>query len=139
MSLKNRFKTDSSLTREGVWFDLATNSDGSKARIKLRRHGRSNRDWVTSFRKHTADKDMEAISAEEDEAITANVFVEACVSDWENIQPEDDGNAIAKDDKEALLALFMDPDWNDLLKECQAHANSREPFQTKKAEAEAGN
>ena len=138
MSLKNRFKTDTALTRDGVWFDLATNSDGSKARIKLRRHGRSNRDWVVSYRDHTKDVDLEAISPEEDELITARVFVDACVVEWEHFQPEDDGNDLAFS-KENALTLFSDPDWNDLLKECQQHANNRQAFQTKKAEGEAKN
>lgn len=138
MSLKNKFKTNPSLVSEGVWFDLATNSDKTKARIRLRRHGRSNRDWVLAFRKHTADKDMDAVTPEEDEQITAAVFVEACVVDWEHMQPEDDGHDIPFS-KEAALELFSNPEWNDLLKECQTLASGREAYQTKKAEAEAGN
>lgn len=138
MSLKNKFKTDSSLARDGVWFDLAENSDGSKARIRLRRHGRSNRDWVTSFRKHTADKDMETITPEEDEKITAVVFVESCFMEWENVQPEDDG-IVLPSTADAALALFSDPDWNDLLKECQGFSQQRVAFQKKKQEGEAKN
>lgn len=138
MSLKNKFKTDSSLTRDGVWFDLTENSDGTLARIRLRRHGRSNRDWVTSFRQHTADKDMELITPAEDEVITANVFVEACFVEWENVQPEDDGVALPST-QEAALKLFLDPDWNDLLKECQSFSQQRTAFQKKKLEGEAKN
>jgi hypothetical protein len=137
MSLKGKFKTDATMTKDGVWFDLADNSDGSKCRIKLRRHGRSNRDWVNAFRKHTADKDMETITAEEDEAITANTFAEACVVDWEHFQPEDDGVELPFSVENAV-GIFLDPDWNDLLKECQTLAGTRSNFQ-KKLEGEAKN
>lgn len=137
MSLKGKFKTSTQLVRDGVWFDLTENSDKSKCRIRLRRHGRTNRDWVTAFRKHTADKDMDLITPEEDELITAAIFVDSCVVDWEGMQPEDDGNNVPFS-KEAALELFANPEWNDLLKECQAHANTRERFQAK-AEGEAKN
>jgi hypothetical protein len=133
MSLKGKFKTDAGLTKEGVFFPLATNSDGTECRIKLRRHGRSNRDWVNAFRKHTADKDMDNITAEEDEAITANVFAESCVMGWEHMQPEDDGVELPFSVENAVK-LFLDPDWNDLLKECQTLAGQRSHFQAKMAD-----
>ena len=137
MSLKGKFKTDSALTRDGAWFELAKNSDGTTARIRLRRYGRSNKDWVAAYRDETKDVDLENISPEEDEAITVRVFTRACVVDWEHMQPEDDGNNIPFS-KDAALALFIDPEWNDLFKECQAHSQERTAFQAKQ-EKELGN
>lgn len=141
MSLKKRFKTSARLIEEGVWFDVTTNSDKSKARVKLRRSGRGNRHWVAAFRDRTAGIDMETMSVEEDEAITAQVFVDACVIDWEHIQPEDDGNEL-EFSKENALKLLSDPEWIELLKDWQAKANGIAGFQDeqdKKREDEAGN
>lgn len=137
MSLKSKFKTSSSLVSGGVWFVITTNSDGSVCRVKLRRSGRGNKLWVNAFRAHTADKDMEAITAEEDEAITANVFAEANVADWENMQPEDNGQNVPFS-VDAAKALLTDPDWIELLKELQVKSNEITPFQEKQ-ETEAGN
>lgn len=141
MSLKNKFKTSSKLVEEGVWFDVTTNSDKSKARVRLRRSGRGNRHWVTAFRDRTAGIDLDTMSVEEDELSTAQVFVDACVVDWENIQPDDDGNNL-EFSKENALALLSDPDWVELLKDWQGKANRMAAFQAeqdKKREEEAGN
>lgn len=141
MSLKKKFKTSSRLVEEGVWFDVTTNEDGTLCRVRLRRSGRSNRKWVASFRDNTADVDMDNLSVEEDEAITAKVFVEACVVDWEHLQLEDDGKEIPFSPEKAL-EILSDPDWIELLKDWQSKANGMAGFQeAKKAklEGEAGN
>lgn len=137
MSLKSQFKTSTSLASGGVWFDVTTNSDGSKCRVKLRRNGRGNKLWVNAFRKHTADKDMENISIEEDEQITAEVFAEANVADWENMQPNDDGVNLEFNEAN-VKSLLLDPDWIELLKDWQVKSNEIKPFQEKQ-ETEAGN
>ena len=139
MSLKKQFKSSASKIQEGVWFDVTTNSDGTKCRVKLRRQGRSNRLWVAAFRERTAGKDMEAVSVEEDEVITADVFVNACVVDWEHLQPEDDGEDLPFS-LDAARELLKDPDWNDLLKDWQSKAAGLAPYQDEaKKKAEAGN
>lgn len=137
MSLKSQFKTSSSLVSGGVWFDVTTNSDGSKCRVKLRRNGRGNKHWINSFRAHTAGKDMETITVEEDEAITAEVFAEANVVAWEHMQPNDDGNELDYS-TENVKSLLLDPDWIELLKDWQIKSNSLSPFQEKQ-EGDAGN
>mgnify|MGYP001176960993 CR=1 FL=1 len=140
MSLK-KFKTSAALVEQGVWFDVTTNSDKTKCRVKLRRHGRGNKHWVAAFRDRTAGQDMENLSIEEDEAITADVFVEACVVDWEHFQPEDDGNNVPFSKAEALKIL-SDPNWVDLLKDWQTKANTVTAYQDKldkKKADEAGN
>jgi hypothetical protein len=135
--IKGRFKTSSALVKEGVWFDVAENSDGSMCRVKLRRAGRGNPMWSAAFRAHTADVDMENISPEEDEVITANVFAEANVADWEHFQPEDDGVEMEFSVDNAR-AILTDPDWVELLKDWQTKANRIADFQEKR-EADAGN
>ena len=137
MSVKSKYKTSSALVREGVWFDLDKNSDGTPCRFKLRRAGRGNPHWSKSFREHTADVDMENIEPAEDELITANVFAEANVVEWEGFQPEDDGVVLpfSTDNAKTILS---DPDWVELLKELQMKANGISAFQQKR-EGEAGN
>ena len=135
--VKGKFKTSSALVREGVWFDVAENTDGSKCRVRLRRSGRGNPQWAVSFREHTKGLDMEAVSPEEDELITANVFAEANVVDWENFQPEDDGQNMPFSVENAKMIL-TDPDWVELLKDWQTKANGIAAFQQKR-EDEAGN
>jgi hypothetical protein len=137
MSVKNKYKTSSALVREGVWFDLDKNSDGTPCRFKLRRAGRGNPHWSKAFREHTADVDMETISPEEDEIITANVFAEANVVEWEGFQPEDDGVVLPFSTENAKMIL-ADPDWVELLKDLQVKANGITAFQ-KKREGEAKN
>lgn len=137
MSLKGKFKSDSKLREDGVWFDVTTNRDKSNCRVKLRRSGRGNRHWVTAYRDRTANVDMDNLTVEEDERITADVFASSCVVGWEHMQPEDDGENV-EFTPEAALALLSDPDWVDLLKDWQAKANSLSPFQ-KKREGEAKN
>jgi hypothetical protein len=137
MSVKSKYKTSSALVREGVWFDLDKNSDGTPCRFKLRRTGRGNPLWSKTFREHTADVDLELVSPEEDELITANVFAEANVVEWEGFQPEDDGTVLPFSTENAK-AILTDPDWVELLKDLQLKANGIAAFQQKR-EGEAGN
>jgi hypothetical protein len=137
MSLKGRFKTEAALVRDGVWFDVCENKDKTKCRVRLRRSGRGNPLWSVAFREHTRDRDMDAVTPEEDEVITANIFAEANVADWEHFQPNDDGIELLFSVENAKLIL-ADPDWVSLLSDWQTKANSLAPFQAKR-EDEAKN
>jgi hypothetical protein len=137
MSLKGRFKTSSVLVREGVWFDVDENEDGTKCRVKLRRSGRANPFWGPAFRDHTAGKDMETIPPEEDELITANVFAEANVVEWEHFQPEDDGVEL-EFSMDNVKSILTDPDWVELLNDWQTKTRTITAYQQKR-EGEAGN
>ena len=133
MSLKTKFKTNSKLVREGTWFDVTENTDGTKCRVKLRRNGRGNPLWSVAFREHTKDRDMDSVTPAEDEVITANIFAEANVADWEYFQPEDDGVNV-EFSVEAVREVLTNPDWVELLKDWQAKSASLEPFQQKREE-----
>lgn len=137
MSLKSQYKTDPSLVRDGTWFDVTTNSDGTKCRVKLRRSGRGNSLWAASFREHTKDVDTDVISPYEDAAIMGNVMAEASVADWEHMQPEDDGVELEYTVENAR-ALLIKPEWIDLLTDWQTKAREITGFQEKR-EGEAGN
>ncbi len=144
MSLKGKFKTSSAAVRDGVWFDVCENKDKTKCRVRLRRAGRGNPLWSVAFREHTKDRDMEAVSPEEDEVITAGIFAEANVADWEHFQPDDDGVELPFNN-DNVVKILSDPDWVELLKDWQTKAGSLTPFQSAKGkpdsvrEAEAKN
>ncbi len=131
MSLSRKFKTNAKLVREGTWFDVTENSDGTKCRVRLRRSGRGNPKWGVAFREHTKDHDMANVSPEEDEVITAKIFAEGNVVEWEHMQPDDNGVELPFS-IDAAADLLADPDWIDLLKDWQAKAGSLAPFQGKR-------
>jgi hypothetical protein len=133
LSLKNKFKTSAAAVRDGVWFDVCENADKTKCRVRLRRHGRGNPLWSVAYREHTKDKEMESVSPEEDEVITANIFAEANVADWEHFQPNDDGVELPFSIDNAK-SILIDPDWIELLKDWQIKAGSLAPFQSKPGE-----
>lgn len=137
MSLKSQFKVDTNAVNDGVWFDVCVNSDGSKCRVKLRRHGRGNALWSIAYRAATRDVDTDAVTPQEDEVITAKIFCEGNVAGWENMQPDDDGKEL-KFNLDNAKKLLTDPDWVDLLKDWQGKASSLAPFQVAR-ESEAKN
>lgn len=138
MSLKSQFKSNSALAKAGAWFDLAVNSDGSKARIRLRRSGRSNPTWGVVFRERSKGIDVDNLTTEQDNVFMAGVLAEACVAEWENIQPDDDGKNLEFSIANAE-ALLSNPDWLDLLSDLQAKAAGITEFQDKVRDAEAKN
>ena len=138
MSLRAKYHTDSKLRNDGVWFDVAENSDGTKARVKLRRNGRGSHRWMKEFRRISKDKDIDSLSPEEDAELTAEVFARATVVTWENLQLDDDGKEL-KHSEEAAIELLKNPDWLDLLQDWQAKASDVSNFQKRKREKELKN
>lgn len=133
MSLKSQFKTDAAKVNDGVWFDVCTNEDGTKCRVKLRRAGRGNKRWSLEMREQMKGRNPDNIAADEDEQITANIFVKSSFVEWEHMQPEDDGIELESTEENAIK-LLGDPDWVDLLSDWQAKASGLKPFQAKKEE-----
>lgn len=136
MSLK-KLKSSPKLVSEGRWFDVTTNSDGSKCRVKLRRSGQANPKWLVAMREHTAGIDTDNLSPEEDAKLMASVFAEACVADWDNLQPEDDGNNVPFS-VAAAVEFVTNPEWVDLLADWRDKASSAPNFRASR-EVEAGN
>jgi hypothetical protein len=80
---------------------------------------------------------MDTVTPEEDELITATIFAEANVADWEHFQPDDDGVELPFS-LENVMTVLTNPDWIELMKDWQNKANSLAPFQAKR-ETEAKN
>lgn len=137
MSLKAKFKTNSSLVNDGVWFDVCTNSDGTKCRVKLRRTGQGNALWSLAWRNRPQPEDLQELTPAQDREAMASVYAEAVVADWEHMQPDDDGKEWPCD-HEHVVKLLADPDWLELRNDWRAKADSLTPFQDKREE-EAGN
>lgn len=148
MSVKSKFKTNSSFVNDGVWFDVATNNDAvpasdgvrakqaTKCRIKLRRTGQGNSLWSLAWRKHE-DKDLTELTPDQDRQFMAKVYADAVVADWEHMQPYEDGQDVPFS-TDAVVALLSDADWLDFRNWIRAQADSLVPFQDKREE-DAGN
>lgn len=155
MSVKSKFKVNTSLVNDGKWFVVDTNDDAKPAvpgrgeagaakpavpatvcRIKLRRTGQGNALWSLAFRKHT-DGNLDELTADQDREFMAEVFADAVVADWENMQPYEDGVNVPFS-REAVVKLLADPDWLEFRNWCRSQADALTPFQDPREEA-AGN
>jgi len=127
MSLKAKFKTNTSLVNDGVWFTVCTNTDGTTCRVKLRRTGQGNALWSLAWRNHQGD-DLVDLTPAQDAEFMAKVYADAVVAGWEHMQPNDDG----KDwefTKENVVKLLGNLDWLELKNDWREKADSLAPFQ----------
>lgn len=137
MSLKSRFKANTTLSNDGVWVPLGANTDKSECRIKLRRTGITNKLWSLAFRNRGEGLDLDNLPPEEDTLFMARVFHDAVVVDWENMQPEDDGSNWPHTE-ENVVKLLSDPDWHDFRMFIKGKADDLTTFQDAR-EADAKN
>lgn len=145
MSLKNKYKSDSSLAREGVWIDLVPNSDGTVPGFKLARVSKQNKRYgqvLSKYSEQYAQEDgslnAQDIGNENAEKMLLDTFLEAVLLDWRNFQPEDDGVALPYS-IEAARAILGDEDWYDLYAELNTQAHKVANFRQKAQEAQAKN
>jgi hypothetical protein len=131
MSLAKKFRVDASRVKEGVWFTVGKNEDGTECRFRLRRIGRGNPVWARVYREVTEHVDAENLSVEEDAAISAEVFARANVVDWENVCFEEGGEYVPFSEKKAV-EILCDPDWTELVKTLMVKANEIQAFQREK-------
>lgn len=147
MSLKKKFKTDTTAANEGVWFDFedAPNADGTVPGFKLARKTGQNKAYSKAMREftkeHTTEEgvaDFSSLSEAEAEAVELDVFVNALLVEWRNFQPEDDGKAV-NFTVEAAKKVFGDPDWTDLYKDLARKCGQASAYKAKQLKAEAKN
>ena len=132
MSLKSKFKTNTSLINDGVWFDVVVNPDGTKCRVKLRRTGPANALWSLAWRERESEN-TEALTPDEDRAFMAGVYADAVVADWEHMQPEDDGKDWAFN-RDNVVKLLGNAEWLEFRNWVREKADSLAPFQDKREE-----
>lgn len=147
MTLKNKFKTDTTAANEGVWFDYedAPNEDGTVPGFKLARKTGQNKAYGKAMREftkeHTTDEgivDMSSLPEAEAEAVELGIFTEALLLDWRNFQPDEDGKEV-KYSKEEAKRIFGDPDWSDLYKDLAVKCGKSSAYKAKQRKAEAKN
>lgn len=138
MSLKSKFGTVKNAETDGVWVDVVANEDGSVCRVKIRRSGRRNKDYVKSFEKHTKPyrrANLDKLDPEVDAKIMRAVLLDSVIVGWENVQLEEGANIpFAVEACEKVLAEL--PDLQDFI---ISKAGEIETFQEEAIQAEEKN
>jgi hypothetical protein len=146
MSLKSQFKTDVNAARDGVWFNYPANPDGTVPRFKLRRAGPQNKDFQAAVRevnRHFTDEvtgevDIDALTGEEGTVKSREAFLRTVIADWDNFQPEEDGNSVAFS-PEAAVSILGAPEWIDLVNDLTMKSNKGNNYRMKELESSAKN
>lgn len=149
MSLKDKYKTDATAARDGVWFDFTAlpNNDGSVPGFKLARMTKQNKKYSAALRKvtngvdidpDTGLPDMSTMDSDKSDKLVLDVFLDTVLLDWRNFQPEDNGAVLAYS-REAALALFSSEDWADLYNDLAGKAQKASGFRERSLEAQAKN
>lgn len=141
MSL-NKFRTDPSLAKEGVWVEVARNTDDTPVRFKLARMSRHNPKYLKKLRDvgevHAPDGDWNLIPEAKGDELSLEVFIDVVLLEWENVQLNDDGVALPYS-KENAYSLFGNPEFVDLYEELKVRAQTAATFRHKKLEEAAKN
>lgn len=147
MSLKKKFKTDTTAANEGVWFDYedAPNEDGTVPGFKLARKSQQNKAYSKAMRdftkEHTSEDgvtDFADLSEDQAQAVELDVFVNSLLVEWRNFQPNDDGKAMDFSPANAKK-IFGDPDWTDLYRDLARKCGQATAYRTAQLKAEAKN
>lgn len=145
MALRDKFRTDPSAVRDGVWFSYEKNSDGTVPRFKLARMSKHNVGYAKALRKFTQQHtdangtfDLDTLDEAVAEKAMLDVFCETVLLDFENVQPDDDGKSLQYSAL-AARALLGNPEWTDLYEDLTKKAQSAASFRQKRQEAELKN
>lgn len=146
MSLRNTFKTDSTLESEGKRFVIGVNEDGSEQYVVLARMGKANKAYIKMVERmtapHRAAIENNAMPEKLSTKIMREVFANTIVKDWGGL-PESEwtGNdadvKMVKYSPEKAIALFEAlPDlYDDWAEKARSTAN----YRAEQLKVEAGN
>lgn len=114
------FGTNKTAEKEGRWFTITENPDGTICRVKLARLSDTNERWQAALDKHGGDLRREAaldltISEERATPPYRKAFIEVILLDWEHLQ-DNDGNEIEFTPENANEVLAALPDFFYLLR-----------------------
>jgi hypothetical protein len=117
MSLKS-LKINVEAAVSGLWVDFPEpNSDGTLPGFLLSRPSKANPAYTKAInavrRKHKRAIALETLPDAVADKETLVSFVNTCLHDWRNLQPEDDGNNVAFS-AEAAIDLLGNPEWEAL-------------------------
>jgi hypothetical protein len=140
MSLYDTYETDPQLEKDGVHLEVGTNSKGEIVTIRVRRAGGSNQQFakVFEFKSKPYRRLMDipgALDPKVQERLMREVYAEAIVAGWENV--EDRQGKPLPFTKDNVIQLFTDlPDlFRTVVRESQGMAMYRKEVR----DAEAGN
>lgn len=145
MALKDRYKTESDCVRDGVWFDFEQNTDGTTPRFKLAFAGKQNkkyaaamRKWTSKFEDENGVPDFRALQEDQADKFILDVFADTILIDWENFQPEDDGDNI-EFSRDNIIEIFGSDDWAAFYAVLNNKAKAVSNFGQRSLEAQAKN
>jgi hypothetical protein len=93
MSLYKQFKTDENVEKDGVWLQYGLASNGKYTSIRIARAGGSNMKYQRLLEKKTKPyrRQLQMDMADEKviESVLIEVYAEAVILDWENVEGPD--------------------------------------------------
>lgn len=146
MTLASRFKADTNLANEGVWFNFpeSPNLDKTVPGFLLGRNSSQNKRFSRAVAEVTARYLSEhGVARVEDlpddlyDQFDVDLFLEGVLLDWRNFQPADDGVNVEYS-AEAAKEYIGNPDWADLYNLLRAKAIRTSNYQSGAAKEDAG-
>lgn len=143
MSLKSLYKSDPVASVEGVWITYPRNSDGTQPRFKLSRmNAAANKKYAKELEAATKpyrrEMELDTLDDEIGDKVMLDVFCRTILLDWEHVQPDDDGNALAFNFENATTLLGA-PEWSELYVDLRERAQKAATFRQAQLERDAGN
>lgn len=139
MSIRRQFATNHEVEINGKKISFAANDDGSIPSFAVARMGGANKKFQEVYAKvwkpHRAAQKAGTVSAEIERENSVMVFVDSCLTGWENVQ-EDDGAEI-KFSRDNAIALLTD--LPELLGELQLASTNLDNFLSYQTEVAAKN
>jgi hypothetical protein len=139
MALFKQFGTDVAKETEGIDVKFDANDDGSIPTFKIVRMGPRNKRFMKAHAQYTKPYqsaiDANRLDADTQLRISVNVFIDAALKGWENVQ--DENNVAIPYNTENARKLFAT--LPDLFFDLQKQSLSLTAFQTEENEADAKN
>lgn len=140
MSLYKQFETNVSVENEGVFVDVGIiNEDGSTPEFKLARMGKTNKRYTKTLNRVTRPHERAIQLGTMNEAVAERlfreVFVDAILLDWRNVQDRE-GKKLPFNRDNALKLLT---DLPELYDELQDKAKKSATFRAEALDDAAGN
>lgn len=122
-NLDKSFKADSTMEKEGIWFEISED-----VRFRISRFGGSNSTAVKKamakyYKPYAKAIEKDLLSEEKQKKILAKSFVDACVVDWEGVEIDGEPTPFSKE--KAVEFFCALPDLLDTLVE---YASNQEHY-----------
>lgn len=141
MSLSKKYKTDTKLASDGVWFEYKDqpNADKTIPAFKMARKSTTQNDKYAAamreFGKDHSAEDLENMTNEQSLAYDRDVFLFSLLLDWRNFMPDD--KTVLEYSAENAATVFADPDWADLYADLIGKCGETTAYKTAKLKRDA--